>query len=39
MTDVLGHARAAIARGSKSFAMASQLFNPVTRDRAMLLYA
>lgn len=39
MTDVLGHARAAIARGSKSFAMASQLFDPVTRDRAMLLYA
>ncbi|GGE08026.1 phytoene synthase [Polymorphobacter glacialis] len=39
MTDVLGHAREAIARGSKSFAMASQLFDPVTRDRAMLLYA
>ncbi|MEY3268200.1 MAG: hypothetical protein RL480_960 [Pseudomonadota bacterium] len=39
MTDVLGHARAAIARGSKSFALASQLFDPVTRDRAMLLYA
>ncbi|MBC7637225.1 MAG: phytoene/squalene synthase family protein [Acetobacteraceae bacterium] len=39
MTDVLGHARDAIARGSKSFAMASQLFDPVTRDRAMLLYA
>ena len=39
MTDVLGHARQAIARGSKSFAMASQLFDPVTRDRAMLLYA
>lgn len=39
MTDVIGHARAAIARGSKSFAMASQLFDPVTRDRAMLLYA
>jgi 15-cis-phytoene synthase len=39
MTDVLGHARAAIARGSKSFAMASQLFDPVTRDRAMMLYA
>lgn len=39
MTDVLGHARTAIARGSKSFAMASRLFDPVTRDRAMLLYA
>lgn len=39
MTDVIGHARAAIARGSKSFSMASQLFDPVTRDRAMLLYA
>lgn len=39
MTDVLGHAREAIARGSKSFAMASQLFDPATRDRAMLLYA
>jgi phytoene synthase len=39
MTDVLANARAAIARGSKSFALASQLFDPVTRDRAMLLYA
>ena len=39
MTDVIGHARASIARGSKSFSMASQLFDPVTRDRAMLLYA
>jgi len=39
MTDVLGHARSAIARGSKSFALASKLFDPVTRDRAMLLYA
>lgn len=39
MTDVIGHARAAIARGSKSFSMASQLFDPITRDRAMLLYA
>jgi phytoene synthase len=39
VTDVLGHAREAIARGSKSFAMASQLFDPQTRDRAMLLYA
>ncbi len=39
MTDVIGHARQAIARGSKSFALASRLFDPVTRDRAMLLYA
>ncbi len=39
MTDILANARAAIARGSKSFAMASKLFDPVTRDRAMLLYA
>jgi phytoene synthase len=39
VTDVLSHARESIARGSKSFALASQLFDPVTRDRAMLLYA
>jgi phytoene synthase len=39
MTDVLGHARAAIARGSKSFALAAKLFDAPTRDRAMLLYA
>lgn len=40
MTDPLVAAsRAAIARGSKSFALASRLFNPVTRDRATLLYA
>lgn len=39
MTDVLANARAAIARGSKSFALAAQLFEPQTRDRAMLLYA
>jgi phytoene synthase len=39
MTDVLGHARAAIARGSKSFSLASRLFDAPTRDRAMLLYA
>ena len=31
--------RAAIARGSKSFALASRLFDPVLRDRATLLYA
>ena len=40
MTDALVAAsRAAIARGSKSFAMASRLFAPVERDRATLLYA
>ena len=40
MTDALVAAsRAAIARGSKSFAMASRLFDPVLRDRATLLYA
>ncbi len=40
MTDPLvAAAHAAIARGSKSFALASRLFDPVTRDRATLLYA
>ncbi|GGI81173.1 phytoene synthase [Polymorphobacter multimanifer] len=39
MTDVLSHAKAAIARGSKSFALASRLFDAPTRDHAMLLYA
>ncbi len=39
MTDVLSHAKASIARGSKSFAAAARLFDPVVRDRAMLLYA
>ncbi len=40
MTDPLVAAsRAAIARGSKSFALASRLFDPATRDRATLLYA
>lgn len=33
------HARDSIARGSKSFALASKLFDPVTRERAWLLYA
>jgi phytoene synthase len=33
------HAREAIARGSKSFAAASRLFDPVTRERVWLLYA
>ncbi|MDB5717024.1 MAG: phytoene synthase [Sphingomonas bacterium] len=32
-------ARDSIARGSKSFAMASKLFDPATRERAWLLYA
>lgn len=39
MTDVLSHAKAAIARGSKSFALAAKLFDAPTRDRAMLLYS
>ncbi len=39
MTDVLSHAKAAIERGSKSFALASKLFDAPTRDRAMLLYS
>lgn len=32
-------ARASIARGSRSFALASRLLDPVSRDRATLLYA
>lgn len=40
MTDTLVAAsRASIERGSKSFALASRLFDPVLRDRATLLYA
>ena len=40
MTDQLILAsRASIAKGSKSFALASKLFDPATRDRATLLYA
>ncbi len=39
MSVVLDNARTAIARGSKSFALASRLFDAPTRDRAMLLYA
>jgi phytoene synthase len=35
---LVAHARDSIARGSKSFAMASKLFDPVTRERAWLLY-
>ncbi|WP_374549910.1 phytoene/squalene synthase family protein [Sphingobium yanoikuyae] len=36
---LVAHARDSIARGSKSFAMASKLFDRVTRERAWLLYA
>ena len=36
---LVAHARESIARGSKSFAAASKLFDPVTRERAWLLYA
>ncbi len=36
---LVAHARESIARGSKSFAMASTLFDPQTRERAWLLYA
>ena len=36
---LISHARESIARGSKSFAMASQLFDRQTRERAWLLYA
>ena len=37
--EVVAAAEASIARGSKSFAAASRLFDPATRDRAVLLYA
>ncbi len=36
---LVAHARATIARGSKSFAAAARLFDPATRERAELLYA
>ena len=36
---ILAHARLSIARGSKSFAAASRLFDRVTRERVWLLYA
>ncbi len=40
MSDPLvAAAQAAIARGSKSFALAARLFDPATRERATLLYA
>jgi len=37
--QVVAAAQDSIARGSRSFAMASQIFDPVTRERAWLLYA
>ncbi len=36
---VVAAAQDSIARGSRSFAMASQIFDPATRERAWLLYA
>jgi phytoene synthase len=38
-TTLLTHARQSIARGSKSFATASRLFDKATRERVWLLYA
>ncbi len=37
--ELVAAAGATIAKGSKSFAAASKLFDPVTRERAWLLYA
>lgn len=37
--QLVAHARDTIARGSKSFAAASRLFDSVTRERVWLLYA
>lgn len=37
--DLVAHARETIARGSKSFAAASRLFDHETRERVWLLYA
>ncbi len=37
--ELVTAARVSIARGSKSFAAASRLFDPATRERAWLLYA
>ncbi|WP_425231010.1 phytoene/squalene synthase family protein [Sphingomonas sp.] len=37
--ELVAAARDSIARGSKSFAAASKLFDPATRERAWLLYA
>jgi phytoene synthase len=38
-TALVAHARETIARGSKSFAAASRLFDRTTRERVWLLYA
>ena len=38
-STLVAHARDSIIRGSKSFAMASKLFDRQTRERAWLLYA
>lgn len=37
--ELVAHARDTIAKGSKSFAAASKLFDPQTRERVWLLYA
>jgi phytoene synthase len=37
--ELLAHARQSIMRGSKSFAMASRLFDAPTREKVWLLYA
>ena len=37
--DIVAAARASIDRGSKSFALASRLFDPATREQAWLLYS
>lgn len=39
MSDLVQQSRNSIAKGSKSFAVASKLFDPATRERAWLLYA
>ncbi len=39
MDEIVREARATIAAGSKSFAMASKLFAPAMRERAWLLYS
>lgn len=38
-TALVAHARASIVRGSRSFALASRLFDRTTRERVWLLYA
>ena len=39
MDPVVAHSKAIIEQGSKSFAAAAKLFDPVTRERAFMLYA